>query len=209
MKPIAKTGLALAAALLAACGEAPDPEASGSPAAGPAGLNQEELAAEPGAAGEYPELDWAALIPPEWRPDKLMEEYGVNDLADDEPRALELMDKLQALWKEAPVVPELDGKHIRLPGFVVPLEADAESVGEFLLVPYYGACIHVPPPPANQTIHVVTAKGGEYQGGLFDTVWVNGTLKVEPLSSELGEAGYRIDAVRVEPYESAEGGSPP
>jgi hypothetical protein len=201
MKSIATTVLALAAALLAACGEAPDPKASGSLAAGPDGLNQEELAAEAGAAGEYAELDWEALIPPEWRPDKLMEEYGVNDLADDDPRALEVMDKLQALWKEAPVVPELEGRRIRLPGFVVPLEAGAESVAEFLLVPYYGACIHVPPPPANQTIHVVTTKGEAYHGGLFDTVWVSGTLKVEPLTSELGEAGYRIDAVQVEPYQ--------
>ena len=54
-------------------------------------------------------------------------------------------------------------------------------------------------------MHVVTAKGGEYHGGLFDTVWVNGTLKVERLSNELGDAGYRIDAVLVEPYEGEPG----
>ena len=134
-----------------------------------------------------------------------MEDYKVDELADDDPRAQELMEKLQALWQQAPVVPELDGKRIRLPGFVVPLEAEAEAMGEFLLVPYYGACIHVPPPPANQTVHVVTAKGGEYHGGLFDTVWVNGTLKVERLSNELADAGYRIDAVLVEPYEGEPG----
>jgi hypothetical protein len=81
------------------------------------------------------------------------------------------------------------------------MRLDLLSLGEFLLVPYYGACIHVPPPPANQTVHVVTAKGGEYHGGLFDTVWVSGTLKTQSPSSELGEAGYRLEAVRVEPYE--------
>ncbi len=188
--------------LLAACAEeAPDPKN------GPtAGLSPAELAAAPGTDGNYsesdwPELDWEELIPPDWRPDKLMADFKADDLSDDDPRAGELMAKLQALWKEAPVVPGLDGKRIRLPGFVVPLEADAESVAEFLLVPYYGACIHVPPPPPNQTVHVVTPKGGEYRGGLFDTVWVSGTLKVDPLESELGAAGYRIDAVRVEPYE--------
>ena len=94
---------------------------------------------------------------------------------------------------------------IRLPrqvtGFVVPLDTDATRVGELLLVRYYDACIHVPPPPANQTVHVVTAEGLEYGGGLFDTVWVSGTLKVESCSSELADAGYRIDAARVEPYE--------
>jgi len=193
-------------ALLTACdAQAPDPKIAAPDSAAPAGLSEAEVAATPDTGGEYPELDWEELIPPDWRPDKLMADFKVDDMADDDPRAQELLDKLQALWKEAPVVPELDGRRIRLPGFVVPIEADAESVGEFLLVPYYGACIHVPPPPANQTIHVVTPKGGEYHGGLFDTVWVSGTLKVQSLSIELADAGYRIEAVRVEPYEGEVG----
>ncbi len=153
------------------------------------------------AQAETLEIDWDALIPADWRPDKLLEEYNVDSLSDDDPRAQELMEKLQALWKESPVVPELDGKLVKLPGFVVPLEMSTESIGEFLLVPYYGACIHVPPPPANQTVYVVTGKDYEYQGKLFDTVWVTGEIKVEHLSSELAEAGYRIQGARVEPYE--------
>ena len=190
--------LILSLGLLTACSDAPDPKTGE-----PAGSGQ--TTGVDGDPGDFTELDWEDLIPPDWRPDKLMDDYKVDDLADDDPRAQELMDKLQALWQQAPVVPDLDGKRVRLPGFVVPLEADAEAMGEFLLVPYYGACIHVPPPPANQTVHVVTAKGGEYHGGLFDTVWVNGTLKVERLSNELGDAGYRIDAVLVEPYEGEPG----
>jgi len=149
---------------------------------------------------EVVELDWDRLIPEDWAPEKLMDEYNADELSDDDPRAQELMEKLQTLWKEAPVVPELDGMRVKLPGFVVPLEMDTETIGEFLLVPYYGACIHVPPPPANQTVHVVTVKGGEYKGELFDTVWVTGTLKVERLSIELAEAGYRIQDAQVEPY---------
>ncbi len=147
------------------------------------------------------ELDWDALIPADWRPEKLMADYDADNLSDDDPRAQELMDKLMALWKESPVVPDLDGKLVKLPGFVVPLEMSTETIGEFLLVPYFGACIHVPPPPANQTVYVVTDKGQEYPGRLFDTVWVTGTLKVEHLSSDLGEAGYRMQAARVKPYE--------
>ncbi|MDJ0870612.1 MAG: DUF3299 domain-containing protein [Gammaproteobacteria bacterium] len=148
------------------------------------------------------ELDWDALIPPDWRPDKLMADFDdVDSLSDDDPRAQELMDKLQALWKESPVVPDLDGKRIKLPGFMVPLEMNAETIREFLLVPYFGACIHVPPPPANQTVHVVTGEGKEYRGQLFDTVWVTGTVRVEHLSSELAEAGYQMQDARVEPYE--------
>ncbi len=147
------------------------------------------------------ELEWDALIPEEWRPDKIMARYKVEELEDDDPRAQELMEKLQALWKKAPVVQDLDRKRVKLPGFVVPLDTDGQRIGEFLLVPYYGACIHVPPPPANQTVHVVTGTDREYQGGLFDPVWVSGILKVESSSSELADAGYRLEATTVEPYE--------
>ncbi len=86
---------------------------------------------------------------------------------------------------------------MRLPGFVVPLETDATEIAEFLLVPYFGACIHVPPPPANQTVHVLTADGAAYRGELFDTVWVEGRMHVTPFSNELGDAGYRIDDAEV------------
>ncbi len=147
------------------------------------------------------EIDWDALIPADWRPETLLAEYDADNLSDDDPRAQELMAKLRALWKESPVVPELDGKRIKLPGFVVPLEMTTETIGEFLLVPYYGACIHVPPPPANQTVHVVTDEGRAYRGKIFYTVWVTGTIKVEHLSSDLAEAGYQIQDARVEAYE--------
>ena len=147
------------------------------------------------------ELEWEALIPSDWRFDTLIEKYDISNLSDDDPRALALKEELQTLWKEAPVVQDLNGKVVKLPGFVVPLEMDAQAIRAFLLVPYYGACIHTPPPPANQTIHVVTEQNQAYKGRLFDTVWVTGTLKVERLSSELGEAGYRIEAHKVEPYQ--------
>jgi hypothetical protein len=150
---------------------------------------------------EVVELEWDALVPSDWRPDSILADYDVAEFDDDDPRAKELMAKLEAAWKASPVVPDLDGRQVRLPGFVVPLEADAQRIAEFLLVPYYGACIHVPPPPANQTVHVITAPGAEFEGQLFDTVWVTGTLKVEASSSDLAEAGYRIEAVSVEPYE--------
>lgn len=151
--------------------------------------------------GAVAELDWDALIPAEWQPDKIMEEFNADEIEDDDPRAQKLLDKLQALWKKAPVVEGLNGKRVKLPGFVVPVDWDAKKIGEFLLVPYYGACIHVPPPPANQTVHVITAKGREYSGDLFDTVWVTGTLRVEHYSGEMAEAGYRLEATTVEPYE--------
>ncbi|MBK8162824.1 MAG: DUF3299 domain-containing protein [Gammaproteobacteria bacterium] len=93
-------------------------------------------------------------MPDDFRPDTLLEEYDVQNLSDDDPRAQELMKKLQTMWKEAPVLSALHNQTVKLPGFVVPLEGDGQVVNEFLLVPYYGACIHVPPPPANQIVNV-------------------------------------------------------
>jgi hypothetical protein len=167
----------------------------------PQGADKPPETIKPPDAEGYSELNWDALIPVDWRPDKLFEEYNVNELRDDDPRAQELMVKLKQLWKEAPVVEELDGKRVKLPGFVVPLENDGEKIHLFLLVPYFGACIHVPPPPANQTVLVSTKKGKEFEGKLFDTVWVKGTLRVEAASSEVGDAGYSLQADVVEDYE--------
>jgi hypothetical protein len=169
------------------------------------GLSDEELAVEgPGSLmpeGTTRELSWDNLIPADWQPEKLMDEYDADNLSDDDPRAQELMDRLKALWAEAPVVDELNGARVRLPGFVVPLENDATRISEFLLVPYFGACIHVPPPPANQTVLVTTASEQPYEGDLFDTVWVEGQMVVEPFSDELGDAGYRIEAATVSLYQ--------
>lgn len=181
-----------------ACSETPDPSAY---QAAPDGDLRATNNAENAVALEEAEtLDWNDLIPPEWRPERLLSDYDVDSLSDDDPLALELMDRLTALWAEAPVVADLDDRPVRLPGFVVPLEMDATAMTEFLLVPYLGACIHVPPPPANQIVLVRTRASGPYEGGLFDTVWVVGRMRVARFSDELGEAGYRIEDARVSPY---------
>lgn len=147
------------------------------------------------------QIDWDALIPEDWQPETLMRDVDIDNLSDDDPRAQQLLDKLKALWDEAPVVPTLEGQRVKLPGFVVPLEMDATKIDQFLLVPYYGACIHIPPPPANQTIHVVTREGKAFEGQLFDAVWVTGTMRVERVSSDLAEAGYRLEDASVVRYE--------
>lgn len=153
------------------------------------------------AGDKVEEIEWDSLIPPDWRPEKLLNDFDVDDISDDDPRAKELMEKLKALWAEAPVVEEMNDRKVKIPGFVVPVEMGEKNIREFLLVPYYGACIHVPPPPANQTIYAETPSGTPFKGDLFDAVWVTGTLKVESTSSELAEAGYKLENVKVEPYE--------
>ena len=153
------------------------------------------------ANGDVKELEWDALIPDDYSPEKLFAEYQPENLEDDDPRAAELMEKLRKLWDEAPVRPELDGQAVKLPGFTVPLEGDTEETSSFLLVPYYGACIHVPPPPANQTVYVLTEPGKGTNLGEFDVVWVTGTMSVTRTENDMAEAGYTLYATEVAPYE--------
>lgn len=188
------------AAALAGCDS---PSDDGQANAAKAQTEATETAAAPELTAAPPQdLDWDTLIPEDWRPDTLFDKYDLNSLQDDDPQAKELMGKLKQLWAEAPVVPALDGKLVRLPGFIVPVESESTKITEFLLVPYYGACIHVPPPPANQTVYVKLAPEQAFEGALFDTIWVTGILKVTPTSSELADAGYRIDATGIAPYEN-------
>jgi hypothetical protein len=95
------------------------------------------------------------------------------------------------------VVAEYNGKRVKIGGYVVPLDFEATTVKEFLLVPFVGACIHVPPPPANQIVYVKSEKGFEI-AGQFDPVWVTGTMRTETAFTGLADAGYTIDADAVE-----------
>jgi uncharacterized protein len=92
-----------------------------------------------------------------------------------------------------PIVAALDGKTVRIGGYIVPLDFEQTKVKEFLLVPFVGACIHVPPPPANQIIYVKVEKGFEV-GGTFDPVTVTGKLAVSQTFTGLAETGYSINA---------------
>lgn len=99
------------------------------------------------------------------------------------------------------VRPELDGQQVRLPGFVVPLEFDVnQNVTEFFLVPYFGACIHLPPPPPNQIVHVLYPQGLELSS-IYEPYTVTGRLAAMLTSNETALSAYRIDAAAVEPYE--------
>jgi hypothetical protein len=95
------------------------------------------------------------------------------------------------------VVEALDGKRVRIGGYVVPLDFDATKVKEFLLVPFVGACIHVPPPPPNQLVYVRSEAGFEVKGS-FDPVWVTGTMQTKVAFTGLAEAGYSLEAEKVE-----------
>lgn len=142
---------------------------------------------------------WDALVPKEWDPLKRYRNANLGMLDDSNPKVLQMMRDMRAAWDNAPTVAAMDGAKVKLSGYLVPLEETKSGMKEFLLVPYFGACIHSPPPPANQIVHVVTIKP---QKGLrtMDTVWVTGTLSTRRQDSMMGMSGYRMDAVLVEPY---------
>jgi hypothetical protein len=150
-------------------------------------------------AGSYQEVTWDDLLPKDWDPMKTITELKLDKLKDSDPRAIEAMEKLKRMWNEAPVNPAINGHPIRIAGFMVPLEWGKREVKEFLLVPYFGACIHVPPPPANQIIHVVADKPFKSKEGM-DAVWVNGVIELAVSKTDMGDSGYRMRAKKVEIY---------
>lgn len=98
------------------------------------------------------------------------------------------------------VVEELDGKVVRIPGFVLPLEyAVSGHVSEFLLVPYFGACIHTPPPPPNQLVYVTAEKPANLSQQ-WDAIWAVGVLRTKSHINDLGDTAYTLELQRWETY---------
>lgn len=158
-------------------------------------------------ASDYQTLEWDALLtdeeianpppPPPPEPDPwMMQDPNLSDPMAGEP----YFDDPMPPQVFAPVRTDLDGKKVKLPGFVVPLEGNDKIITEFLLVPYFGACIHVPPPPTNQVVYVKFHQGAPV-ADLWDAIWVSGTIRAESKTAEANTAGYTIDAVSVEVYD--------
>jgi len=99
------------------------------------------------------------------------------------------------------VVESLNGEKIRIPGYVVPLDFSAKSEHtEFLLVPYFGACLHTPPPPPNQIVFVRADPAAKIPN-IYDPVWLEGTMKTGQFTSDLGNSAYELSLSKLEPYE--------
>jgi hypothetical protein len=165
---------------------------------------QPALSAEappPGASLPSPvrTIGWEQLIPAGWDPYKDLKALNLDGLKDNDPKAEEALKKMRQMWDNAPINPVVLGQSVRLPGFMVPLEDLPEGSKEFLLVPYFGACVHSPPPPANQIVHVVLDKPTK-RFRLMDTLWVTGALSATKTDSHMGVASYRIDAKLVAPF---------
>ncbi|KIO48116.1 DUF3299 domain-containing protein [Nitrosospira sp. NpAV] len=164
----------------------------------PGAAKNKSAPSAPASAG-YKEKTWDDLMPKNWDPMAPLKGLKLDNLKDGDPRAIEALEKIRAAWNNAPIEPALDGERIRIPGFVIPLERAGNNVSEFLLVPYFGACIHTPPPPSNQIIHVRTSKPLANMRTM-DTMWVSGVMHAGKIDTEMGQAGYQLKAEWITPY---------
>ena len=206
--------------LLAGCsrpgGDVPEPSAAPAPAATAAAAPADEPAQavpEAPAASDGAITAWSALMPEDdafLRPPPQIgidrsggmgAMSGVGGLIDDTgsgtpPGAAidhSSPDRAQQFGSAA-VVDDVDGREVDLDGYVVPLGMDdAGAVNELLFVPFYGACIHVPPPPPNQIIHVTLAKPIAL-GNLWDAYRLSGHLRIKRFEADIASASYDADA---------------
>ncbi|MBV7326901.1 DUF3299 domain-containing protein [Chloroflexi bacterium TSY] len=151
----------------------------------------------------YRQILWDGLIPVDFTANAIMSKYEdqLAKLEDGSPEASDLYRKMQEEFNNAPVNEVLNETLVRLPGFIAPLEYTDNLITEFLLVPYFGACIHVPPPPANQTVLVQAAEGeGIKPEDSYNPIWVMGKLTTEGTTTQLAAAGYYIQEAIFEPY---------
>ena len=155
----------------------------------------------------YQELSWDDLKPEDEKEIDQVEYFGSLEISGDwdvdEQEQNEsgfYSEPLPPAFSDS-VVSKFNGKSIRLAGFVVPLAFDSENlVSEFFLVPYFGACYHLPPPPPNQIIYVSSAEPFEYEN-IDDPVWVMGVIDTQQTGNEVATASYSMYLDQLEPYE--------
>ena len=173
--------------------------------------NNIDVQAQDTDLSNFEEIEWTELMPAEDLealqnpPDYIMdiEEGSAEDKVvnqGEKPTDMFFDDEYQRALLSTTVVSEMDGKAIRIPGFIVPLEFnDDKTVSQFFLVPFFGACIHVPPPPPNQVIHVTSSNGVKLEN-LYTPHWVSGVVNSMFIENEIATATYAMDAVNVEVY---------
>jgi uncharacterized protein len=154
----------------------------------------------------YVETEWKDLMPEKWQKEmwsSISSPGKSGGMHDGSLEATAEMDKQRKRYDNAPIEPSIIGKKIRIAGYIVPLDVARDKQREFLLVPYFGACIHVPPPPANQLILVRSTAATKMKQvpETMSIVWIEGTLKEARVSTEAGVSGYLMEPVSVYPWQ--------
>ena len=155
----------------------------------------------------YKTIEWNDLMPDPWVKEMSKEMAALSKLSymqDTSDEANKAMNAVRKKLDEAPIVKAQLNKKIRIPGYAVPLDAERSDKREFLLVPYFGACIHTPPPPANQIVLVRPTAQSKIKKmpESMDVLWVEGELKEGRISTSQGVSGYMLEAVTIAPYET-------
>lgn len=162
--------------------------------------------------GNYEEIEWVQLMPKEDLdillnpPDMLLgiedgSELDSIDALSEVAQEDEAVRRFQEALTSQRVIESFDNKKIRIPGFVVPLMTDEDKrVTEFFIVPYFGACLHMPPPPPNQMIHGKVKKGFELSQ-LNEPFWFEGSISIEITDNALGTSAYGMSLDNISVYE--------
>ncbi len=170
------------------------------------------LANKSATVTEYKTIEWPDLIPeedlnallnpPEYLAD--IEDGSAEDQISSQITsaiaAATKKDRYQQALVSTKIRPEMNGQDVRIPGFIVPLEfSDDQVITEFFLVPFFGACIHVPPPPPNQIIYVKHPKGFKVEA-LYEPFWLSGLLRTSLTENEMGAAAYTMTVDDIDDY---------
>ena len=163
-------------------------------------------------AQSYEDIDWTELMPAEDLSALLNRPAFLDDIADgsaqdslDSFQQRQLEDEqaqqYQAALSSTRVIQEFDGKAIRIPGFIVPLEQNEDKeVTRFFIVPYFGACLHMPPPPPNQILYVESEQGITLEN-LYDPYWFEGVVSIEQKVDAMGTSAYSLSLDNYALYE--------
>lgn len=163
-------------------------------------------------AKDFVEIEWIQLMPADDLAALLNPPEFISDIEDgasndnkDALKEISKTDEAARRYKEAlsssRVVEAFDNKNVRVPGFIVPLESDEEQrVTQFFIVPYFGACLHMPPPPPNQIIFAESKEGIELES-LYTPFWFEGTLEIDQTENALGTSAYSMRLDNINTYE--------
>ena len=163
------------------------------------------------AESAFETVEWADLIPPEVLEILLNPPSYITEIEDGSAEdqitsqmknalAEEEEDAYRRALASTEVNPAMDGQKIRIPGFVVPLEFDEEqTISQFFLVPYFGACLHMPPPPPNQII-LVDAPDGVQMSALYEPFWLEGEVSTVVTENEMAKSAYAMQLYKLSPY---------
>lgn len=145
----------------------------------------------------YRNINWPELLPKGWDPAQTIKKMDFSQMDDSDPRAWVALQAMRVSWDNAPAEPALNGAKVVMEGFMIPLDAEHEDVKELLLVPYFGACIHTPPPPANQIVHVILDKPAKDLRMMYH-IKVRGVLSLQKSEADVGlgtnKSSYQMKA---------------